>query len=102
MCHLSLALLSVCSLCLYQGGQGQEASGERMPLDSVPVVLLLTETGATQEGVSQGATAAPTSQHEEDNSLGYTGTDFAACTCSIHHHPSVLYLPMNFVSFEGF
>ena len=102
MCPLSLALLSVCSLCSYQAGQGQEASGERMPLDSVPVVLLLTETGATQEGVSQGATPAPTSQHEDDNSLGYTGTNVAACPCSIRHHPSVLCLPMRWWNFFSY
>lgn len=41
---------------------------------SVPLVLLLTETGVAQDGASEGATPAPTSEHEDDNSLGYTGT----------------------------
>ncbi|KAI3353664.1 hypothetical protein L3Q82_004909 [Scortum barcoo] len=52
------------------GGEGgQNASGF-----SVPVVLLLTETGVDQDGASEGATPAPTTEHEDDNSLGYTGS----------------------------
>ena len=49
-------------------------SGQNTSSFSVPVVLLLTETGITQDGASDGATPAPTSVHEDDNSLGYTGT----------------------------
>lgn len=41
---------------------------------SVPVLLLLTESGVGQDGTKEGATAAPTAEHEDDNSLGYTGT----------------------------
>lgn len=51
------------------GESGQNASGF-----SVPVVLLLTETGVAQDGASEGVTPAPTTEHEDDNSLGYTGT----------------------------
>eukprot|EP00063_Salmo_salar_P044030 XP_014018865.1 PREDICTED: roundabout homolog 1-like isoform X1 [Salmo salar] len=75
---LSLALLSVwCCLC--QMGIGSWAlavSGdESVPVVSVPVVLFPTDTGAaTQDGASEGATPAPTSEHEDDNSLGYTGS----------------------------
>uniref|UniRef100_A0A8K9UBR9 Roundabout, axon guidance receptor, homolog 1 (Drosophila) n=1 Tax=Oncorhynchus mykiss TaxID=8022 RepID=A0A8K9UBR9_ONCMY len=36
---------------------------------------LVPDTGAaTQDGASEGATSAPTSEHEDDNSLGYTGS----------------------------
>uniref|UniRef100_A0A8C5GTG1 Roundabout, axon guidance receptor, homolog 1 (Drosophila) n=1 Tax=Gouania willdenowi TaxID=441366 RepID=A0A8C5GTG1_GOUWI len=41
---------------------------------SVRVPLSLTEMGVTQEGASEGATSAPTAEHEDDNSLGYTGS----------------------------
>lgn len=51
------------------GESGPNASGF-----SVPLVLLLTETGVAQDGASEGATTAPTTEHEDDNSLGYTGT----------------------------
>ncbi|XP_034722539.1 roundabout homolog 1 isoform X1 [Etheostoma cragini] len=37
----------------------------------VPVV---PETGVAQDGASEGATPAPTTEHEDDNSLGYTGS----------------------------
>ncbi|KAM3616627.1 uncharacterized protein V6R79_021018 [Siganus canaliculatus] len=76
----SLCLLS---LCLSQGCRGLEVwtvggeSGKNASGFSVPVVLLLTETGAAQDGASQGATPAPTTEHEDDNSLGYTGTGAA-------------------------
>lgn len=50
-------------------GSGQNASSI-----SVPVVLLLTETGFSQDGASERATQAPISENEDDNSLGYTGT----------------------------
>lgn len=36
-------------------------------------VLLSTDTG-TQEGTSSRATEAPTAEHDDDNSPGYTGT----------------------------
>lgn len=49
-------------------------SGQNASEFSVPVVLLLTETGVAQNGVNDGATPAPTAEHEDDNSLGYTGT----------------------------
>ncbi|KAF6724890.1 hypothetical protein FQA47_004529 [Oryzias melastigma] len=35
-------------------------------------VLLVPETGVAHDGTSEGATPAPASEHEEDNSLGYT------------------------------
>uniref|UniRef100_A0AAQ5XXH5 Roundabout, axon guidance receptor, homolog 1 (Drosophila) n=1 Tax=Amphiprion ocellaris TaxID=80972 RepID=A0AAQ5XXH5_AMPOC len=37
-------------------------------------VPLVPETGVAQDGASEGATPAPTSEHEDDNSLGYTGS----------------------------
>ncbi|XP_041659251.1 roundabout homolog 1 isoform X4 [Cheilinus undulatus] len=37
-------------------------------------VPLVPETGVPQEGVKEGATPAPTTEHEDDNSLGYTGS----------------------------
>uniref|UniRef100_A0A3P9KQG9 Roundabout, axon guidance receptor, homolog 1 (Drosophila) n=1 Tax=Oryzias latipes TaxID=8090 RepID=A0A3P9KQG9_ORYLA len=37
-------------------------------------VLLVPETGVAHDGTSEGATPAPASEHEEDNSLGYTGS----------------------------
>ncbi|KAM6933834.1 roundabout homolog 1 isoform 6-T6 [Xenentodon cancila] len=33
-----------------------------------------SKTGVAHDGASEGATAAPTSEHEDDNSLGYTGS----------------------------
>uniref|UniRef100_A0AAZ3R497 Roundabout, axon guidance receptor, homolog 1 (Drosophila) n=1 Tax=Oncorhynchus tshawytscha TaxID=74940 RepID=A0AAZ3R497_ONCTS len=46
-----------------------------VPAVSVSVVLFPTDTGAaTQDGASEGATSAPTSEHVDDNSLGYTGS----------------------------
>nr|XP_057936073.1 roundabout homolog 1 isoform X6 [Doryrhamphus excisus] len=32
------------------------------------------QTGVAQDGVGEGLTAAPTTEHEDDNSLGYTGS----------------------------
>ncbi|TMS07594.1 Roundabout-like protein 1 [Larimichthys crocea] len=37
-------------------------------------VPLVPETGVAQDGASEGATTAPTTEHEDDNSLGYTGS----------------------------
>ncbi|XP_014070696.2 roundabout homolog 1 [Salmo salar] len=75
---LSLALLSVwCCLCqMGIGAWALAVSGdESVPGVSVSVVLFPTDTGAaTQDGASEGATSAPTSEHEDDNSLGYTGS----------------------------
>lgn len=75
-----LALLCVFALCLCHGCRGLEVwtvggeSEHNASGFSVPLVLLLTETGVAQDGASEGATAAPTTEHEDDNSLGYTGT----------------------------
>lgn len=73
-----LFFVLACCLCLGCCGLQIETWGGQSGLNasefSVPVVLLLTETGIAQNGASEGATAAPTSQHEDDNSLGYTGT----------------------------
>lgn len=41
--------------------------------DSGSVMLFPTDPGA-QDGASEGATVAPAAEHEDDNSLGYTGT----------------------------
>ncbi|KAK5904944.1 hypothetical protein CesoFtcFv8_006459 [Champsocephalus esox] len=76
----SQALLCVFALCLCQGCTGLEVwtvggeSGQNASGFSVPLVLLLTETGVAQDGASEGATTAPTTEHEDDNTLGYTGT----------------------------
>lgn len=90
------ALLFVMAFCLCQRcgglrvGTGGGQSGLNASEFSVPVVLLLTETGIAQNGASEGATAAPTSQHEDDNSLGYTGTAVAVVAAAVvlivHHH----------------
>lgn len=78
------ALLFVFVFCLCQRCSGLQVgtwggpSGLNASEFSVPVVLLLTETEIAQNGASEGATAAPTSQHEDDNSLGYTGTAASA------------------------
>ncbi|XP_044058651.1 roundabout homolog 1 isoform X7 [Siniperca chuatsi] len=37
-------------------------------------VPLVPETRVAQDGASEGATPAPTTEHEDDNSLGYTGS----------------------------
>uniref|UniRef100_A0A671YM26 Roundabout guidance receptor 1 n=1 Tax=Sparus aurata TaxID=8175 RepID=A0A671YM26_SPAAU len=37
-------------------------------------VPLVPETGVAQDGASEVATPAPTTEHEDDNSLGYTGS----------------------------
>lgn len=76
----SPALLCVVALCWCRGCGGLEVwgvgaeGGHNVSGFSVPVVLLLTETGVAQDGASEGATPAPTTEHEDDNSLGYTGT----------------------------
>eukprot|EP00063_Salmo_salar_P044031 XP_014018866.1 PREDICTED: roundabout homolog 1-like isoform X2 [Salmo salar] len=66
---LLLLLLEVLSgACMPGDGQGRYKSGWRWKGDR-------THTGAaTQDGASEGATPAPTSEHEDDNSLGYTGS----------------------------
>ena len=73
-------LLCVLTLCCCEGCRGLQVwtrggqSGQNASEFSVPVVLLLTETGVAQNGANEGATSAPTTEHEDDNSLGYTGT----------------------------
>lgn len=79
-----LVLLSMFAVCLH-GNVGLEVwaagveSGQNVSSFSVPVVLLLTETGVAQDGASEGATVAPASETEDDNSLGYTGTAVLLC-----------------------
>lgn len=74
------ALLCVFTLCFCQGCRALQVwteggeSGKNVSEFSVPVMLLLTETGVAQNGANEGATPAPTTEHEDDNSLGYTGT----------------------------
>lgn len=76
----SPTFLSMFALCLCQGCRGLEVwtmggeRGQNTSGFSVPLVLLLTETGVAQDGASEGATPAPNAEHEDDNSLGYTGT----------------------------
>lgn len=77
--------LGLCSGC--SGLEVQTLGGESVQNTSgfsVPVVLLLTETGVAPDGASEGATPAPTTEHEDDNSLGYTGTAaaFFMCRCA--------------------
>ena len=78
-----LVLLSVSALGLLHGGRGLEVwttgggGGQNASGFSVPVVLLLTEIGVAQEGASDETTPAPTAEHEDDNTLGYTGTGAA-------------------------
>lgn len=92
----SLALLSIFTVCLCQGGRGLEVwtvgveSGQNASSFSVPLVLLLTEMGVAQDGASEGATPAPTTEHEDDNSLGYTGTA-AAFNLKVHSHMFCVY-----------
>lgn len=82
------ALFCALALCLYQrcrglpvwtrvGGSGQNAANF-----SVPLVLLLTDTGVAQTGANEGATPAPAAGPEDDNSLGYTGTAAASACLS--------------------
>ncbi|KAK5868860.1 hypothetical protein PBY51_009837 [Eleginops maclovinus] len=33
-----------------------------------------SQTGVAQDEASEGATTAPTTEHQDDNTLGYTGT----------------------------
>lgn len=83
----SAALLCALALCLYQRCTGlpvwarDEGSGQKASDFSVPLVLLLTDTGVAQTGANEGATPAPAAGPEDDNSLGYTGTA-AASACS--------------------
>ncbi|KAK5868861.1 hypothetical protein PBY51_009838 [Eleginops maclovinus] len=76
----SQALLCVFAFYLCQGCTGLEVwivggeSGQNASGFSVPLVLLLTETGVAQDEASEGATTAPTTEHQDDNTLGYTGT----------------------------
>lgn len=70
-CLLSLVLL----ICWYQGywGATMLPLAQYSLLEDSESVLLPTDTG-TQEGTSNRATEAPTAEHDDDNSLGYTGT----------------------------
>lgn len=56
-------------------------------LEDSESVLLPTDTG-TQEGTSNRVTEAPTAEHDDDNSLGYTGTAIFSLPKN-----TVLYLP---------
>lgn len=62
-------------ICWYQGYWGATVSplAQYSLLEDLESVLLPTDTG-TQEGTSNRATEAPTAEHDDDNSLGYTGT----------------------------
>lgn len=74
-----------------QGWTGGEENGQNASEFSVPLVLLLTETGVSQNGASEGATPAPTTKHEDDNSLGYTGTAAAySCLFMCPHLPALV------------
>ncbi|KAJ8392093.1 hypothetical protein AAFF_G00078990 [Aldrovandia affinis] len=63
--HVCTPLLLL-SCLLWAGAQGVTGV-------SVAVVLFPTDAGE-RDGASAGVTPAPTSEHEDDNSLGYTGT----------------------------
>lgn len=77
-CFLALCVCQRCrGLPVWTGGGG---SGQNAAEFSVPLVLLLTDTGVAQTGANEGATPAPAAGPEDDNSLGYTGTAAApAC-----------------------
>lgn len=86
----SLCLLWACTEAAAAGGghHAEAASGF-----SVPVVLLLTETGVAQDGLGEAPTAAPTAGHGEDNSLvGYTGTGCYRFDVRRTHRPSFVCL----------
>lgn len=78
------ALFCVFVLCVCQGGRGLQVgagrggNGQNAADLSVPLVLLLTDTGVAQTGANGGATLAPAAGPEDDNSLGYTGTAAAS------------------------
>lgn len=77
-------LFYVIALCVRQRCRGLQVwtgdggSGQKAAEFSVPVVLLLTDTGVSQAGANGGATLAPAAGPEDDNSLGYTGTAAAS------------------------
>lgn len=78
------ALFCVLALCVCQGCRGLQVwtggggNGQNAAEFSVPLVLLLTDTGVAQTGANGGATPAPAAGPEDDNSLGYTGTAAAS------------------------
>lgn len=75
------ALFCVLALCVCRGLQvrtGGGGNGQDAAEFSVPLVLLLTDTGVAQTGANGGATLAPAAGPEDDNSLGYTGTAAAS------------------------
>lgn len=78
------ALFCVLALCVCRGCGGLQVwtggggSGQNAAEFSVPLVLLLTDTGVAQTGATGGATLAPAAGPEDDNSLGYTGTAAAS------------------------
>lgn len=80
----NLALCCLFAVYLLRGCGGLEdwtkggQHGKNTSRFSVPVMLLLTEIGVAREGVSDGTTPPPANEHEDDNSLGYTGTATAA------------------------
>ncbi|KAJ8368440.1 hypothetical protein SKAU_G00084680 [Synaphobranchus kaupii] len=70
---LLLCLLS-CWLCTgVWGVPTLPANGQGSTRVSDAVLLFPTDAGE-QDGASEGVTPAPTSEHEDDNSLGYTGS----------------------------
>lgn len=89
------ALFCVLALCVCQrcrglqvwtegGGNWHNAAGF-----SVPLVLLLTDTGVAQTGANGEATLAPAAGPEDDNSLLYTGT--AAASHLLAHLTHVIF-----------
>ncbi|KAL0973420.1 hypothetical protein UPYG_G00203350 [Umbra pygmaea] len=89
-CPLGMVLLGVWCFCLRLGGEGAwvvaVSSDEAVPGVSVPVVLFPTDAGAggaADDGATEGAKPAPTSEHDDDNSLGYTGTATSPVTTLI-------------------
>lgn len=85
------ALFCVLVLCVCRGCRGLRAwtggggNGQNAAEFSVPLVLLLTDTGVAQTGANGGATLAPAAGPEDDNSLGYTGTAAASHSAGASH-----------------
>ncbi|KAG7471255.1 hypothetical protein MATL_G00122520 [Megalops atlanticus] len=73
VCTPLLLFALSCSLCAQAAGvRVVSQAGESASRVSVAVVLFPTDPGE-QEAASDGVTPAPTSEHDDDNSLLYTG-----------------------------
>ncbi|KAM7412830.1 hypothetical protein PAMA_020288 [Pampus argenteus] len=77
--------------------------GTSLRVHSLPVsgMQRVGETGVAQDGASEGATPAPTTEHEDDNSLGYTVSAPHPTPPTLTHHPPLPHISSSSVMHGG-